>query len=109
MDFAYTANLKIATAAYGVLLLDLLLRYQMIANRRKTRNSHLIDTRNQNQSYGTCIEHSGDLACGTEHPLYEALCILYTPLHVCTYVITLLIPYYLFIGRSTAGHWMAAP
>ena len=27
----------------------------MIANRRKTRNSHLIDTRNQNQSYGTLL------------------------------------------------------
>ena len=31
-------------AAYSVLLLDVLLCYQMIANRRKTRNSHLIDT-----------------------------------------------------------------
>ena len=38
-------------AAYGVLLLDLLLCVQMIANPGKTRNSHLIDTRNQNQSY----------------------------------------------------------
>ena len=27
----------------------------MIANHRKTRNSHLIDTRNPNQSYGICI------------------------------------------------------
>ena len=49
-------NLMIASAdaaPYGVLLLYLLLRYQMIANPRKTRNWHLIDTRNQNQSYGT--------------------------------------------------------
>ena len=39
-DFAYIVNLMIASAAaaaYGVLLL---LRYQMIANRSKTRNSH---------------------------------------------------------------------
>ena len=42
-------------AAYSVLLLDVFLRYQMIANRRKTRNSHLIDTRSQNQSYGIRI------------------------------------------------------
>ena len=42
-------------AAYSVLLLDVLLRYQMIANHRKTRNSHLIDTRNQNKSYGTLM------------------------------------------------------
>ena len=53
--FAYIANSMIAcgdAAAYGVLLLDLLLRVQMIANPGKTRNAHLIDTRNQNQSYG---------------------------------------------------------
>ena len=53
--FAYIANSMIAcvdAVVYGVLLLDLLLRVQMIANPRKTRNSHLIDTRNQNQSYG---------------------------------------------------------
>ena len=40
---------RVDAAAYGVLLL---LRVQMIANPGKTRNSHLIDTRNQNQSYG---------------------------------------------------------
>ena len=34
----------------GVLLLDLLLRIQMIANPRKTCNSHLIDTHNQKTS-----------------------------------------------------------
>ena len=36
--FAYIANLMLAStdaAAYSVLLLDLVLRYQMIANRRK--------------------------------------------------------------------------
>ena len=47
---AYIANSMIAradAAAYGVPLLDLLLRAQMIANPGKTRNSHLIDTRNQ--------------------------------------------------------------
>ena len=37
-------------APYGV---DLLLRDQMIANR--SRNSHLLATRNQNQSYGMYI------------------------------------------------------
>ena len=42
---------RVDAAAYSVLLLDLLLRVQMIANPRKTRNSHLIDTPNQNQSY----------------------------------------------------------
>ena len=58
MFFAYIANSMIArvdAAAYGVLLLDLLLRVQMIANPGKTLNSHpspsphliLIDTRNQ--------------------------------------------------------------
>ena len=55
-DFAYNANLMIASAdaaVYSVLLLDLFLRYQMIVNRRKTRNSNLIDTCNQNQSYST--------------------------------------------------------
>ena len=49
--FAYIANSMIAhvdAAAYGVLLLDLLLRVQMNANPGKTRNSHL----QQNQSYG---------------------------------------------------------
>ena len=52
---AYIANSMIQcvdAAAYGVLLLVLLLRIQMIVNPRKTRNSHSIDTRNQNQSYG---------------------------------------------------------
>ena len=51
------ANLMIASAdaaAYSAVI-DVLLRYQMIANRRKTRNSHLIDTHNQNQSYGICL------------------------------------------------------
>ena len=52
MFFAYIANSMIArvdAAAYGVLLLDLLLRVQMIANPGKNLNSHLIliDTRNQ--------------------------------------------------------------
>ena len=52
-------------ATYSVLLLDLLLHYQMIANRRKTRNSHLIDTRNQNQSYGMQVgEEGGIMALG---------------------------------------------
>ena len=36
---------------YSVLLLNLLLRVQMIANPTKTRNSRLIDSCNQNQSY----------------------------------------------------------
>ena len=44
---------RVDAAAYGVLLLDLLLHVQMIANPGKTRNSHLIDTRNQ--SYGTAF------------------------------------------------------
>ena len=51
--FAYIANSMIArvdAAAYGVYLL---LRVQMIANPGKSRNLHLIDTRNQNQSYGS--------------------------------------------------------
>ena len=39
----------IDAAASRVLFLYLL--FQMIANPRKTRNLHLIDTRNQNQSY----------------------------------------------------------
>ena len=46
--FAYISNSMIVhvdAAVYGVLL-------QMIANLEKTCNSHLIDTRNQNQSYG---------------------------------------------------------
>ena len=34
--------MRVAAAAYGVLLLDLLMRVQMIANPGKTRNSHLI-------------------------------------------------------------------
>ena len=51
MDFAYIASAD--AAAYSVLLLDLLLCYQMIANRRNTRNSHLIS--NQNQSCGIII------------------------------------------------------
>ena len=40
---------RVDAAAYGVLLLDLLLRVQMIANPGKNLNSHLIliDTRNQ--------------------------------------------------------------
>ena len=48
--FAYIENSMIArvdAAMYGVLILDLLL----IANCRKTRISHLIDTHTQNQSY----------------------------------------------------------
>ena len=36
----------ISATAYGVLLLDLLLRVQMIANPGKTRISHVIGTRN---------------------------------------------------------------
>ena len=47
----------IDAATYGVLLLDLLLRVQMIAN--PSRNSHLTYTCNQNQSYGTLQESLG--------------------------------------------------
>ena len=63
--FCLHCESKIASAdaaAYSVLLLDALSKL-MIVNRRKTRNSHLIDTRNQNQSYGIyniykCKNHS---------------------------------------------------
>ena len=50
-------TLRVDAAAYGVhvLLLDLLLRVQMIVN---PCNSHLIDTRNQNQSYSIIIIYS---------------------------------------------------
>ena len=51
--FAYIVNSMIArvnAAVCSVLLLDLLLRVQMIANPGKTSNSHLIATRNQNHA-----------------------------------------------------------
>ena len=59
--FAYIVNSMIArvdAAMYGVLLLDLLLRVQMIAYPGKTRNSHFIDTRSQNQSYSIYFPYS---------------------------------------------------
>ena len=46
---------RVDAAAYGVLLLDLLLRIQMIANPRKTCNSHLIDTHNQKPVLWYCL------------------------------------------------------
>ena len=48
---AYFVNSMIVGQLCMVLLLDFIIAFQLIANPRKTRISHLTDTRNQNQSY----------------------------------------------------------
>ena len=47
-------------AAYSVLIFRFIIALSNDVNRRKTRNSHLIVTRNQNHSYGTllCFQNS---------------------------------------------------
>ena len=54
----------------------------MIANRRKTRNSHLIDTRNQNQSYG--IQCKCTFVCCPDLHYTHVLHVLYTC--TCMYI-----------------------
>ena len=44
--------MRVDAAMYGVLLLDFIIVFQLIVNPRKPRISHLIETCNQNQSYG---------------------------------------------------------